>query len=55
MLFSKQRVFCNICGDEVETDFRNYDGRVCSLDCYKELEWRKTLSIMGKEYYRKEI
>jgi len=25
--------------------------RVCSSACVREIRWRETLSIMGKEYY----
>ena len=50
-LFSKQKVFCQICGEEMETNFQSWKGRVCGRKCGKELEWRRTLSIMGKEYY----
>ena len=49
-LFSKQKAFCNVCGKEFETDYQIYRGIVCGKDCYHELEWRKVLSIMGKEY-----
>jgi len=28
-----------------------FDGRFCSMECLKEFEWRKTLSIMGSEYH----
>jgi len=52
-LFSKQKVFCNICGTEFLTNFFEYEGRVCGQECYKELDWRQTLSLMGKEYYPK--
>ena len=49
-LFSEQLVYCQICGQLFETDFQSYKGNVCSKRCYKELEWRRILSIMGKKY-----
>lgn len=49
--FSKQKVFCQACGKEFETDFLTFKGMVCGLSCFKELEWRKVLSILRKEYY----
>lgn len=50
-LYSKQKVFCQACGKEFETTFQSWDGRVCCKECFKELEWRKILSILGKQYY----
>jgi len=44
-IFSKQPIFCCVCGKKHSTD-----GIVCSTDCYIELEWRKALSILGEEY-----
>lgn len=49
-LFSKQKTFCNVCGKYLFTDFQNYDGRVCNKKCSEELNYLKTLSILGKEY-----
>jgi len=48
---SEQKVFCQACGREFLTRFKGYDGRVCSRECGEELEWRRTLSILGREYY----
>jgi len=48
--FTKQKVFCNVCGKDFETSFGLYGGVVCGSDCFNELEWIKTLSIMGREY-----
>lgn len=25
--------------------------RICSVPCMREVHWKETLSIMGKEYY----
>lgn len=61
MIFSPQKWFCNCCGTEMFTapcnaliagHGRSY--RVCSVECSREMQWRDTLSIMGKEYYPKE-
>ena len=56
--FSKQTFFCNACGKEMYTDCCGMMGggptlkwRVCSAKCIREVRWRETLSIMGKEYY----
>lgn len=51
MLFSKQKWFCQICGQEQsKTIGAPYEARVCSKKCWHEWERRKTLSIMGQEY-----
>ncbi len=47
----KQKAFCRTCGKEMLTDFKLYDGAVCDRNCHEELEWRKVLCMMGKEYY----
>lgn len=49
--FTKQKVFCNICGKQFETSFGIYEGKVCSFDCFDELKRLKILSMLGKEYY----
>jgi len=54
MIYSKQKIFCNACGKKLFTEIPNVIGRsfrVCSMDCFKEMNWRETLSIMDKEYY----
>jgi len=53
MLFSKMKWFCNCCGKEMDTVSSAAIGskfRTCSLECNREIEWRHTLSILGKEY-----
>lgn len=50
-MFAKMKVYCNVCGIEFLTTFQQYQGRVCSMGCCNKLEWKKTLSILGKEYY----
>ena len=52
-LYSKQKIFCNICGKELLIEYPNVIGRnckVCSMDCLHEFKWRETLSIMNHEY-----
>jgi len=45
-------VKCQICQKEIVwTMSTRYDGRVCSLECYRELDWRRTLMILKKDYY----
>jgi hypothetical protein len=42
---------CCICAQPM--DWRHRYGReaaCCSKDCYREFEWRNTLSILGKPY-----
>jgi hypothetical protein len=57
MIYSKQKIFCNCCGKEMDIEFPNVMGgkflgyRVCSTKCIQEIRWRETLSILGKEYY----
>ena len=29
--------------------------KCCSMECVREMQWRETLSIMGKEYYTKPV
>lgn len=55
-VFSLQRVHCQICGKEFETDFCGYGGygqgtECCSKACHDELKWRRILSVMGKPYH----
>jgi len=50
-LFTKQPMFCCICGINFKYDF-NYRGvPVCCVECWDEYQRRKSLSILGKEYY----
>lgn len=45
-------VKCQICGQDIQWQICTaYDGRVCSALCYLELDWRRTLMILGKDYY----
>jgi hypothetical protein len=54
-IFSSQPVFCVACGVLFATrayqPHRIDDKTVCSLECYEELSWRKTLGITGKTWY----
>lgn len=53
MRYSEQQIFCNACGKEEHRVLpgigRTY--KVCSMRCLQEMQWRDTLSLMGKEYY----
>lgn len=45
---------CMICGIDMKVNFVGCgleQQGLCSKKCYKELEWRKTLSILNKPYY----
>jgi len=55
-VFSIQKVHCQICGGEFETDFGHRGGyganrECCSPFCFEELQWRRALATMGKEYH----
>lgn len=51
-VFSKQKVYCRACGVEMFADLAGPCNSItCSSDCRDELQWRETLSMMGKEYY----
>lgn len=54
MSFSKQLVFCNCCGEEFYTNFLEWDGRVCSKDCWDKLNLIRTYSTIGQVYVGKE-
>lgn len=56
-LFSPQKWYCNACGKEMFTPPCNaltggfrLGYKVCSMECCKEMQWRDTLSVMGKPY-----
>ena len=50
--FTSMEMFCCVCGTRFGwtpvIPFANY--MVCSRECYKEFEWRRTLSLMNKPY-----
>lgn len=53
-MYSYMKVYCPICREP----FNGMEGygridatRCCNKECYQEWEWRKTLAILGKEYY----
>lgn len=56
-LFAPTKLFCCICGKEWKASAGycegNFDQGTCSSFCHREKHWRKTLSILGKEYYEK--
>ena len=50
--FSVCEVHCCIC--RAAMDWMKRYGRTgccCCRECYREFQWRETLSIMGKSYY----
>lgn len=58
-LFSFQKLYCPICAVGFLTNFNGdggygYGGNkrfvCCSKSCHDELDWRRTLAILGKEY-----
>ena len=63
MLYSNQKWFCTNCGKEQNSPMSvgRYNGsqcvghewKCCSVECHREIEWKRVLSIMGKEYYPK--
>lgn len=48
MLFSKVPLHCNNCGDLFIATFQQYDGRVCSEDCWRQLGDKRACSVMGR-------
>jgi hypothetical protein len=55
-MYSKQVIYCNACGKRMVEELPRVKGRAfkcCSMQCLIEMEWRETLSILGKEYYPK--
>lgn len=57
MKYSKQKIYCNCCGKEMQIEYSKLIGgkflgfRVCSPQCIEEIRWREVLSDMGIEYY----
>lgn len=44
-------VLCCICSQPFTLKNQyGRDGCACSKECYREFDWRRTLSIMGKLY-----
>lgn len=54
-LFCEQPAYCLNCGKPFMTNFQFYKGTVCSEECGKEMQWKETLYIMGKEYYQQPV
>lgn len=49
--------YCRICRSEITKDPSYYgyiEKAVCSTLCMGEWDWRKTLSIMNKQYYERQ-
>jgi hypothetical protein len=54
MTVHTQKLFCQVCGKEMAVDFNKpgYPAQgLCSAVCSRELNWRKTLSILNRPYY----
>ncbi len=58
MRSSNQTWFCNNCGRKMFSPpagaFLGGFGThysVCTIECSREMRWKDTLSMMGKEYY----
>jgi hypothetical protein len=52
-MYSKQYIYCNACGQRMFVEIPRVIGRdfkCCCIECLKEIQWRETLSILGKEY-----
>lgn len=53
-MLSMQPVICPACGKKGETNFNglgSYGNYLCcGKKCHKEMEWRRTLAILGKPY-----
>lgn len=55
MIYSKIKLFCNNCGEEMVIEWIRLMGReykVCSSNCIKEIELKRACSIMNSEYER---
>jgi hypothetical protein len=51
-LYSIQKLFCQGCGEPFGYRANApYHGRACCFVCWKEIQWRETLSMMGRKYY----
>ena len=54
-LYSLQDLVCCICGTPyratVNTAWHGFDKAVCGQKCFYEKQWRRTLSMLGKDYY----
>jgi len=47
---------CCICAVHAPFDWHKrygMDAACCCKECYEEFDWRRTLSILGKDYYPK--
>ena len=47
-LFEPQKIYCPACGIGFFSTFNMQ--LCCSMECVDELEWRRTLYIMGEKY-----
>lgn len=50
-IFSKQIFYCRACGAEMFVSVQAlFEYQVCDSTCWKEFQWKRTLSIMGETY-----
>jgi hypothetical protein len=55
-LFSPMHLYCNNCGKAFVTRAGGeWHTRVCSRSCHRDLKWRETLSILGKDFYPRKL
>lgn len=51
-MFTRCGIRCCVCGTDIDWHHRyGRDAPCCGKTCFDEFEWRRTLSILGKEYY----
>lgn len=54
-MFAECLIQCCICGKPMDWMQRyGMDQGCCSKVCYDEFDWRRTLAILGKQYYKRE-
>jgi len=49
-LFTKQELYCCVCGKKFMSDFNLYGGKVCSQACLQEYNFKYSCMITNKEY-----
>lgn len=47
---TKQPMFCNACGTWFEDFVELKSPNVCSTECMRELNWRRSLQVCGEAY-----
>jgi len=54
-VFSYMIVYCPICRGEFNGMMSYGRSNCCSRICHEEWEWRRTVSILGKEYKEQNV